>query len=180
VVLVARNGKVALVDFDNTLFFTGKPTRLATIEMFGKALGRDTVRNMDRDVKRQIYELAHSKYKWHSTPHSFLIRRLKLKKGSKIVIMTARSVSLRSHTLDLIRKHGVRYDRLMLRDEKAMALKDEEWKLQQIKKFLKNYESVSYYDDKEENIAYVRKAIGRSKRLRTFQVLPERIREVKR
>jgi hypothetical protein len=177
---MARNGKIALVDFDNTLFFTDKPAMLATMELFGKALGRDTVKNMDRGVKRQIYELAYSKYKWHSTPHSFLIRRLKSKKGSKIVIMTARSVSLRSHTLDLIRKHGVRYDRLMLRDEKAMALKDEAWKLQQIKKFLKNYESVSYYDDKEENIAYVRKAIGRSKRLRTFQVLPERIREVKR
>ena len=174
-----KEKSIALVDFDNTLFFTDKALRYATKEMFGKTLRKAEIKNLEKRIKRRVYKLAQSKYRQHSVPHSFLISRLKSSKNLRIVIMTARPLSLKKHSVDLLKSQRIHFDAIIMRNKWAVSLKDEEWKLRQIRKFLKLYRSVSYYDDKKDNVMYVKRAIKHTDRLHLFLVLRNKVREIK-
>lgn len=169
---------VALVDFDDSLFFTRHLVEYATKEMLGKALALERVRKMDRLLKHKIYDLAQTKYGKHSRPNRLLIENLKAAKNLEIVVMTARAATNRKVTLALIKKHNVPFNRLLMRNKKEIKMNDEEWKLRMIRNFLKRYDKINYYEDKLDNVLFVRHHIGEMKRLTTFLMSPNKIKKI--
>ncbi|MDE1873811.1 MAG: hypothetical protein KGI04_01680 [Candidatus Micrarchaeota archaeon] len=170
-----RKSDALLVDFDDTLFFTGGALPLATKDVLGKRMARDEIRRLDRKTKHRIYEVAQTKYTGMSVPNRLMIWKLRRVKNAEIVVMTARSAKLRGYTVRLLKKHNIRFDRLLMRDRKALLLRDEEWKLREIMKFLKAYANVSYYDDKIENISYAKARVAKRAGFGMFLVKPNKI-----
>lgn len=157
---MADSGRVALVDLDGTLLFTENSEGLAAKEVTGKRLRRSSIRKLDRETKHKVYSLAQSKYADAATPNEKLKRRLSRIGKANIIILTARHSDTRRHTVIALKKHGIMYGKLLCRSGKAKELDDEEWKLRMLRKYAKAYSKVELYDDKPDNLAYMRDRIG--------------------
>ncbi len=155
-----KRGKLILLDFDDTLFFTHGAVRKAAEELLGRRnLSKRQIRKLPRPVKSKVYALAFSKYKHESKPNGLLLNRLRRsRKGYDVIVLTARLKNRHGDTLDLIKKHGVRIRGIDARRD--LALPDEEWKLRKIKHYLKKYRALEFYEDKKDNIDYIRSRIG--------------------
>lgn len=155
-----RKGKLIVLDFDDTLFFTHGAIKGATKELFNRSdMGKEAVRKLPIKTKTRIYELAYSKYKHESRPNLQLLSHLKTsKKGYKIIVLTARSRKLNRHTTSLIKKHKIKISGFYSRAD--ITEKDEEWKLKRLKQYAKKYALVEFYEDKKENIDYIKERMN--------------------
>jgi hypothetical protein len=171
------SGKLIVLDFDETLFFTSGSLKRATMEIMGRSdLSKYQIRKLPREVKGPIYELAYSKYKQHSRPNEQLISHLNnSRKGYRIMVLSARGRNLRGHTLSLIKKHAIRIDGSSFR--KDVASEDEEWKLQMLKRLAGRYALIELYEDKKDNIDYIKRHLN-SKRIRFYLVKRGSIRHI--
>jgi hypothetical protein len=175
---MVKQCSVALVDFDNSLFFVDESTRRASKEMLGKSMERKELRKLEEAVKYKVYALAYSKYSYLSVPNKMLIRRLRKMSNYKIVVITARPKPLREITLEMLKKHDIPFDALITRDKKAEKLSDEEWKLRLIRSFLRKYGRVEYYEDKKDNVKYVKEGIEKIDRLDIFLVMEGGVKKI--
>jgi len=162
----------AIVDFDDTIFFIDACVKHASKELLRRMLEIAEVRKLPRPEKSKIYDLAFSKYAKYSKPNKMLIKKLKAMRNTKIIIMSARVIS-QPDSYDqakyLLEQNKVPFDILMLRSKKAFWQKDQEWKLKQIKRLLSKFSKIALYEDKEENIEYIRNNLATDK-LRFFLV----------
>lgn len=155
-----KKGKLVVLDFDDTLFFTQGSVTKATKELLNRTdLSKAQVRKLPKKTKSAVYELAYSKYKHHSKPNMKLVKFLeKSRKDWKIIVLTARGRTLHADTLSLIKKHKIRISGFYSRADIAGA--DEVWKLGRVKAYAKRYTEVELYEDKRENIEYIKQRIG--------------------
>jgi hypothetical protein len=154
--------RLLILDFDDTLFFTGEAIAKASFEILKKEMQRREVRALPGREKGKIYDLAFSKYRTNSKPNAMLIRRIASDyRDYRILILSARSEKLYKDTEYLLREYGIPFHEIMLRDETALHMDDEKWKADYIKGILNDYEHVHLYEDKEDNIEYIRNALGR-------------------
>ncbi len=156
---MADNGNVALVDLDGTLLIVDRQISLASKEILGKSLTPREVSGLPRREKHVVYTLAQSKYAYAAAANRAMKRRLDRMRGVRIVILTARHSDVRKHTLASLRNAGVRYDAIVCRSGKARLLEDEEWKLRVARRFAKRFRHVYLYDDKKDNLTYIKKRL---------------------
>jgi FMN phosphatase YigB (HAD superfamily) len=155
--------KLAIVDFDDTLFFTSESCiRMACTEKFGAGMTTKEIRNLGKKEKGDVYNLAFTKYKDYSIPNEKLIERLSSHDGD-IMVLTARFDIVYKDTEYLLKKHGISYDKLILKDQKSYGLRDEDWKLGVVKNLLNEYSEIYFYDDKEENVKHIKSNIDSGK-----------------
>lgn len=147
-----------LVDLDDTLIFTEESISRASKEVTGKKKDLRAVAKLPRELKAQIYDLAHSKYAHHIVINPAMAQVLGRSQGTRNVVITARPTSLHKHTLSLIDSYGLNVHEVVSRPDKHLGLKGMEWKLKKLKEMqaLKKYNSISIFDDKIENIRYLR------------------------
>lgn len=171
-----KTGLIVL-DFDDTLFFVQRSIKIATKKLLNRTdLNKEDIRRLPKKIKGRLYELAYSKYKNYSKPNLLLIKRLeKLRKDNKIIVLTARGNNLSKDTFQLIRKHSILIDRVYHR--KDVNSEDELWKMKRLKNYSKFYRHVSLYEDKMENINFIRKALG-SKKISYYYVTKKSIKKV--
>jgi len=171
-----KTGLVAL-DFDGTLFFTQGSLDVAVKKLLNRTgMTRDEIRKLPKKVKGKIYDLGYSRYRSRGVPNKLLIKRIeRLRKNNKIIVLTARSKKLRGHAEWLIKKHGITVDGVYHREN--VNGMDEEWKLNMMKRFSKDYTAISLYEDKLENIEYIRKRL-RFKNASYYLVTKRSIRKV--
>jgi len=174
---VGKKSGLVVLDFDDTLFFTQQSLKLATKQLLKRTdLNKAAIRKMPNALKGRIYTLAYSKYKDYSKPNLALIKRLeRLRKENAIIVLTARGPKLISHTRYLIDKHSIDLDGIYHR--KNVNGMDEAWKMGQLKKYSKRYKTISLYEDKMENIAFIRAGLS-SKKISYYLVTKSRIRKV--
>ncbi len=173
-----RKENLVLVDFDNTLFFGDESLRHAERDMFGRLLAKRELKSLDRRVRFKLHALAYTKYHHLIRPHREMIERVKKIDGAKTIIMSARGESLRALTEALLAEQEIKVDGLLLRNKQEMKMHDEEWKLMQVRHFMRRYRQLSAYEDKLENLEYIRRHINEPKRLHLFLVLPGRVRKI--
>lgn len=159
---MANTGKIALVDLDGTLLLVDRQIELASKEVLGKSLTSEELSSLPVRKKHPVYTLAQSKYAYAATANAVMKRRLAGMEGTRIVILTARHADVLKYTLESLRKEGVKYDKLICRGGKARLLEDEEWKLRVARRFAKRFGRVCLYDDKPDNLAYIRKRLAAS------------------
>ena len=79
--------------------------------------------------------------------------------STTIFILTARALSAREVTLELLKKYKIPFHMVIFRENHLMDTEDEEWKLGKINEFAEKYKNIIFYEDKPDNIAYFRKGI---------------------
>lgn len=172
--------KIALVDFDDTVFFTKYTVEEAARIILKRDLTKEEIRRLPKEVKGKIYEYAFKKLKHKSKPNNELIEFLKKlkKEGYKIIILTARKEDARADTEELLLKYGVLFDELHMR--RSVSNSDEEWKLNMINKFLEldDVEDILVFDDKEDNIKFFKENINSSDKIKFYLVREDGMREV--
>ncbi len=175
---MSKKDELIVVDFDGTLFFTEKCTRLAAKEILKKNLSRKQIRNLPRPIKDKVYDLAFTKYNHHSILNKRLRTILSKKIGSKIIILTARSKISNSHMKILLKKYNIKVSGVFCRNKIEMKLDDEEWKRRFLGKIVHKYKSVILYEDKMDNIEHIHSNLEHND-IKCYLVSPKGIKRVK-
>lgn len=151
--------KLIILDFDETLFFTFRAIQKAANEIIGmNNVSKEEIRRLPIKDKSKIYDLAYSKYVIDSEPNLKLIKYLEtLDSNSKIIVLSAAGIILKSRALELIKKYKIKLDDVIFREDVSEA--DELWKLREIKKLSEGYGHVDIFEDKIDNIEYIRKNV---------------------
>ena len=164
-------------DFDDTLFFNKKALIYAAKELYDNLIkSNDTcqdykllsdleitigegkvAKGFNKKWKTDLYTLAYVKYSEELHPNEPFINYINecVKNGSELIILSARGEEFRKETEELLNAYNLNYKQIIL--PKNHELKDEEWKLLEIKKLSDKYDSLSLFEDKEENIRYILK-----------------------
>jgi hydroxymethylpyrimidine pyrophosphatase-like HAD family hydrolase len=146
--------KIVICDLDGTLVEESEAIKEASKELLGKELSRQEVRKLDKKLKAKIYDLAQSKIEKYIPKKKTIEIVNKLKEeGFFVVIMTARFDRVKKETEELLKRIGVKYDLLLIRNSEEMKIDDEVWKAQKLKEFF-GKENV-YLEDKPENILFM-------------------------
>lgn len=172
-----RKKSIAIVDFDDTLFFGRRCIEAASMEVMGHKLSRSQVRKIrPKELRGRVYDVAISKYSDLYIPNTELIGTLMKRKnsGSYILILTARPTKTKRETMKLLRKHKVPFHKIIFRDNKLIYVKDEEWKLGMLNSIAGKYDSVTIYEDKRDNIEYFKHGVADPKKFRFVEVKEKR------
>jgi hypothetical protein len=160
-------------DFDDTLFFNKKALISAAKDLYEivikekkeddktlndleLTIGEGRIPNgFSKKWKSQLYALAYVKYSSELSPNEPLINYLGefVKQGNKLIILSARGEEFRKQTEEMLNRYGLSYSKVILKENHE--LKDEEWKMQEIRKLSKRYSHLVLFEDKEENIRYI-------------------------
>jgi len=155
--------RIAFIDFDGTLFDERESLEQASLKVLGKKLSKEEIRKLPKDIKSKIYEINITEfYNLYRPIKEGIDRVLELKgRGYKIIILTARLCRNKEFVEKILKNNDIPYDELICRED--LSLKDEEWKAKTIKEFLEKFkvEDIVILEDKEENIAYIEKYLGR-------------------
>lgn len=143
-----------LVDLDDTLFFTGRCVELAGEDVMGKRMKKEEIRKLPENTKERIYKIAQSKYDKYTRLNKKLNKILARIDDSDIFILTARTKKTKGFTERLLERNNVKFDRIIFRDN--YRIKDEVWKLKLVNRFSKLYQKITLYEDKFDNINYIR------------------------
>jgi hypothetical protein len=171
-----RPRSAAVVDFDNTLFFTDECTIMAARDIYGRRMQIKEIRSLPKPEKHKIYRLGFVKYHGKSKPNAPMISRLK-KSGAERILLTARSKEDSETIMSLIASSGLEFNRLIFRPKKYLFGHDEEWKLGVLDSILQRYDEIEFYEDKMENILYIMKRLG-SSNINYFRVSGASIKKV--
>lgn len=147
--------RAAVVDFDNTLFFTDECTIMASKYLYGRRMPIEEIRSLSKPEKYRIYRLGFEKYHKKSRPNTLMIRKLK-KSDAELILLTARTKEDSKTIMSLIASSGLEFDRLIFRPKKYLSVHDEEWKLGELNKISKKYDEIEFYEDKIENILHAK------------------------
>jgi phosphoglycolate phosphatase-like HAD superfamily hydrolase len=155
-----KKNRLAVFDFDGTLFFNDAALIKTGIRVTGKLMTREQIRGLPEDVKSVIYNAA-AHYIDEYVPNPILIGRLGARRteGYRIVILTARQKSSEADTLELLRREDIPYDEIRC-DQALAKIPDEEFKLGEIKSMIQGYAEVEIYEDKADNISYLMDNLG--------------------
>jgi hypothetical protein len=162
-------------DFDDTIFFNKKALIHAAKDLYDNLIkSKDpsqdykllsdleitmeegkVAKGFNKKWKTDLYTLAYVKYCEELYPNEPLINYLNecVKQGSELIILSARGEEFRKETEELLNAYNLNYKLVIL--PKNHELKDEEWKLLEIKKLSDKYNHLSLFEDKEENIRYI-------------------------
>ncbi len=162
-------------DFDDTISFSRDSISAASLEILGKALPNSEVRKLimplntmiDQEIidrkgydgndrtKNVIYSLAYTKYSDRMIPNTIVIDYIKnhILSGFELVVLSARGEEFREETERALDMHSLKYSEIIL--PKDHTIKDEEWKLIEMEKLSKRYDSMILLEDKLENIQYI-------------------------
>ena len=162
-------------DFDDTIFFNKKALIHAAKDLYDNLIkSKDpsqdykllsdleitmeegkVAKGFNKKWKTDLYTLAYVKYCEELYPNKPLINYLNecVKQGSELIILSARGEEFRKETEELLNAYNLNYKLVIL--PKNHELKDEEWKLLEIKKLSDKYNHLSLFEDKEENIRYI-------------------------
>ncbi len=163
-------------DFDDTLFFNKTALVSAAKDLCDIILGGEkrsdedykTLNDLEITIgegkppkgfskkwKSQLYTLAYVKYSGKLLPNEPLIKYFNgaLNEGNELIILSARGEEFRKQTEELLNLYELKYNKVLLPENHE--LKDEEWKLLEIKKLSKEYAHLVLFEDKEENIRYI-------------------------
>jgi len=148
--------KLAVIDLDGTIFFTDKCTMEACNKILGKKLTREEVRKCPREIKSLIYDLACTDFAGYAETNQTMIKKINSMKnaGYKIVILTGRNTRVEPNTIALLKKNAVYFDEIYHNPDNSIH--DEEFKAEKLSEISDNYESVEVYEDKADNIEYIR------------------------
>ena len=171
---------VIVSDFDDNLFFNKNALIYAAKELYENLIkSKDTyqdygilsdleitikegkvAKGFNKKWKTDLYTLAYVKYSKELHPNETFINYIDecVKNGSELIILSARGEEFRKETEELLKAYNLDYKQLIL--PKNHELKDEEWKLLEIKKLSDKYDSLSLFEDKEENIRYILKNLN--------------------
>ena len=158
----------AVVDFDNTLFFTDECTIMASKSIYGRRMPVEEIRSLPKPEKHRIYRLGFEKYHSKSRPNTFIIRKLK-KSDAELILLTARTKEDSKTIMSLIASSGLEFDHLIFRPKKYLFGHDEEWKLGVLSKISKKYDDIEFYEDKIENIMHAKSGLPDQK-IKYFRV----------
>ncbi len=151
-----KNDKLMVIDFDNTLFFTDACATRASKDFFGMELTPLQIRALEKHKKHELYLLAFKKYWALSKPNKAMIKKISSSKSAKKVLLTAKLPQSRERIEMLLAKNNINLDREIFRPMKYMLDHDEEWKLRELKKLAPKYAHIEFYEDKEDNIKYMK------------------------
>ncbi|MGD0729224.1 MAG: hypothetical protein ABR981_04065 [Candidatus Micrarchaeaceae archaeon] len=169
--------KLLLLDLDDTVMFNNSALSTAAQELTGKFMPRSEVSKLARKIKRPIYYLAATKYTYLMTPNEAMLRTINAGINQKdVIILTARADSVLQNTLEMLGRHNIPYDQLIMREEKFLGVEDEIWKAEKIKEILEtgNYSQIELYEDKIDNIEYFMKQFNQEQ-ISYFHVTPQGI-----
>jgi len=155
--------RLVVLDFDGTLFFTDVPVSMAAKELLGKPMAVSSVRKLSKSVKGKVYDLAFSKYTSKSRPNLLLINKI-ARQGPdhRIIVLTKRGDRRKPQTWDLIKANGIKFVEGIYSTDN-FDIGDEQWKLQKMRAYLKKYQRISLYEDKKENIDYIKARLSSPK-----------------
>ena len=168
--------RAAVVDFDNTLFFTDECTIMASKEIYGRYMPIEEIRSLSKPEKHRIYRLGFEKYHRKSRPNPLMIRKLK-KSAAELILLTARTKEDSKIIMSLIASSGLEFERLIFRPKKYLLGHDEEWKLGELSKISKKYDEIDFYEDKIENILHAKNGLPGQK-MKCFRVSGALIKKV--
>ncbi|MCL4375907.1 hypothetical protein M1558_00225 [Candidatus Parvarchaeota archaeon] len=160
-------------DFDDTLFFNRPALISAAKDLYEKLLkgkeedykilndleitiGEGKVpKGFDKKWKNELYTSAYVKYRDKLLPNLPFINYLKesVKQGNELIILSARGEEFREQTEEMLNKYGLNYSSVIL--PANHELKDEEWKMLEVKKLSETYNHIVLFEDKEENIHHI-------------------------
>ncbi len=145
--------KVAIVDLDGTLASEDRAVRYASKQILGKELSRQEVRKLEKSIKSKIYDLSQSLIEYYEPNEEVVnfVKSLK-EKGYFIIILTARYDKLKEKTEELLKKIGLDYDKLIMRNEKSHK-DDEIWKRNVIREYFTK--DMKFFEDKIENLLHL-------------------------
>jgi len=148
--------KLALVDFDGTLFDFSKSLGEASLEVTEKKLTPKEVTVLPREIKKEIYDKNITKHKHLYTPYKDVVSFVNdlRKKGFTIKILTARPCSVKHHIKDILKKIGF-FDEIICRPD--LGVEDEDYKLSFIKGL--DVKELILLEDKIDNILHIKKQI---------------------
>jgi hypothetical protein len=134
----------------------------AAQEIFGKInLTREDVHNLQRPLKTEVYSLGFSKYLHLSKPNEKLFRYIKnKKKGHEIMLLTANiqfsNQKFYNFIMQKIAEYGLHINMLKFKTFAEINEETHIWKFSAIQKILPQYKKIEFYENKEENIKYIK------------------------
>jgi len=155
--------KIVISDLDGTIIDDNLAIKEASRKIVGKELNRQEVRKLPKDLKAKIYDLAQSSVDLFKPKNKVveLIKKLK-EQGFYVVVLTARFEEKRKETEELLKKLGVPYDEVVLRDKEAQKKDDEVWKKEIIKELIAK--EMVFLEDKPENLSLMIEAVKNLKK----------------
>ncbi|HIQ51067.1 MAG TPA: DUF2608 domain-containing protein [Nautiliaceae bacterium] len=146
--------KIVICDLDGTLVDDSVALKKASKEIIGKELDKQEIRKLNKSLKGKIYDLAQRKMNYFIPKKRIINLVNKLKsEGFFVLILTARLNKVKKETEELLKKIGVNYDLLIMRNSEELKIDDEIWKKEKAKGFF-GKENV-YLEDKIENILFL-------------------------
>ncbi len=152
--------RIAIFDFDGTLFDTDLTLMKAAQKALGRKLSKKEIRALPHEIKSKIYDLANNDIA-ASTPNKSVINRMNTlgDRGYALVILTARHKSSEPATLELVRMWSIGCD-AVYHNSAGVYIPDEEFKAIMLEPITFGYKSVEIYEDKRENIDFLRERFG--------------------
>lgn len=169
---VPKQRRMAIFDVDNTLFGTNECLRLAGTEVYGPSFIIEDYDTLNRSEQLTVLTLAYTKYMDFAVPKQRVIDELKRKRGQgyKIVILTARALSIEAATATLLKKHGIEYDEIYHNPD-GEGTHGIDFKVKKIAELVNGFESVEVYEDRRSYIDKFVEASGKD--LGIYWVSPE-------
>ena len=148
--------KLAVIDLDQTIFFTDNCILKACNMVLGEKLTREEIRKCPREIKSLIYDLACTEFINYAKANRTTIKRINsLKKaGYKIVILTGRNKRVEPDTVAILKKNAVYFD--VIYHNPDNSIHDEEFKTKKLSELSLGYDIIEVYEDKIDNIKYIR------------------------
>jgi hypothetical protein len=162
-------------DFDDTLFFNKWAISSAAEELYKSLEGKQGISDypkvmnslktiitdgkvphgFDKALKTNLYSLAYVKYSDKLLPNKPLIDYIKAiaDDDTELLILSARGEEFRYKTEEALLSNGLRFKKVILPENHDM--KDEHWKLLELRKVEGDYNHITFLEDKEENIRYI-------------------------
>ncbi len=143
-----------------------------------KAFSKEEIRKLPKEIKSKIYNKAFKEFDNLYKVNEKMIKLMSLykSKGYKIIILTGRESALKEKTEKVLIENKIPYDTIIFRE--SVSIPDEEWKFREISKLCKNCCEILLFEDKLENIQYIKSQLSLEK-IKYFLVKNSEIKEIK-
>ncbi len=155
--------KLAVFDFDGTLFLTDGALLKAALRVTGRPLTREEVWALPHPLSYAV-RFATEQDTLTPEPNKNTIDRLneRAREGYKVVILTGRSQEAAEQTLEIARKNGLRYNEAYFHPG-TLQPTFKEFKAQKLGELAEGYDLVEVYEDREHVINHYKAIFGPDK-----------------